>query len=71
MQDLTGYGKIISSPNGWVTCPFCRRNKQLKKIFPDESADRVAIYCKDCKRYVYMTIKNGQCFDSRCQQDAS
>ena len=50
---------------------MCRRNRRLKRIYPDEEAERVGLYCRDCKRYVYVKIHQGQCFESRCQHHAN
>ena len=47
---------------------MCRRNKRLKRIFPDEEAERIGLFCKDCKRTLFVRIHQGQCFESRCQQ---
>ena len=71
MQLGPDYVKIPVTEDGWITCPICRRNKRLKRIFPDESAEHVALYCKDCKRYVHLKIHKGQCFESRCQHHAN
>jgi len=61
-------GRMLQTDDGWLACPLCRRNKRLKRIFPEENAERVALFCRDCKRYVYVRIYKGQCFESRCQQ---
>ena len=65
-----GCGRILPTTDGWLACPICRRNKRLKRILPDEEAERVALFCKDCKQYVFVRISKGQCFESRCQQHA-
>ena len=67
MQYLEGYGKMLTVRDGWVECPVCHRNKRLKRIDPTESAERVGVYCRDCKRTIYITIKQGQSFESRSQ----
>jgi len=61
------YGKMIPVQDGWITCPNCRRNKRLKRISPDESAERVGVFCRDCKTEVFLTIHQGQCYESRSQ----
>lgn len=71
MQNEPGYVRIPVTADGWISCPICQRNRRLKRIFPDESADHVALYCKDCKRYVHVRISEGQCFESRCQHHAN
>ena len=71
MISLTGTpksDKLLSTDGGWLTCPLCRRNRRLKRILPDDEAEHVGLFCKDCKRYVYVKIHQGQCFESRCQQ---
>ncbi len=68
LTDGPKFGKILPTEDGWLTCPICRRNKRLKRILPGEEAEHIGLYCKDCKRYVYVKIHQGQCFDSRCQQ---
>lgn len=67
MQTQARYGKILTVKDGWVTCPRCRRNKHLKRVSPDEDADRVGVFCRDCKTEIFLTIKQGQCFESRSQ----
>lgn len=68
LTDGPKFGKILPTEGGWLTCPLCRRNKRLKRIFPNEEAEHVGLYCRDCKRYIYVRIHQGQCFESRCQQ---
>lgn len=68
LTDGAKSGILFVTDEGWLTCPLCRRNKRLKRIFPSEEAAHVGLYCKDCKRYVYVRIHQGQCFESRCQQ---
>ncbi|MBQ9685044.1 MAG: hypothetical protein IJV41_00660 [Oscillospiraceae bacterium] len=61
------YGRILTVEDGWLTCPNCRRNKRLKRIEPTEDAERVGVFCRDCKNEIYITIKQGQCYESRSQ----
>ena len=68
LTDQSNCDKLLPTDEGWLACPLCRRNKRLKRILPGEEAERVGLYCKDCKRYVYVRIHKGQCFESRCQQ---
>jgi hypothetical protein len=62
LTDGPFFDKLLPTEGGWLTCPFCRRNRRLKRIFPNEEAARVGLYCRDCKRYVYVRISKGQCF---------
>ena len=68
MTDRQKCGRLLPTEDGWLTCPICRRNKRLKRIFPDEEAERIGLFCKDCKRTLFVRIHQGQCFESRCQQ---
>ncbi len=68
MTDRQKCGRLLPTEDGWLTCPMCRRNKRLKRIFPDEEAERIGLFCKDCKRTLFVRIHQGQCFESRCQQ---
>ena len=67
MNLQVNYGKMIPVVNGWITCPRCRRNKRLKRITPNEDAERVGVFCRDCKQTIFITIKQGQSFESRSQ----
>lgn len=53
--------------NGYLICPVCRRNKQLYKINPQDEAEQITLYCRDCKHEVKVKISKGQCFESRSQ----
>lgn len=68
MQASTKYGRMLPVRDGWVACPRCRRNKHLKRVSPDEDAERVGVFCRDCKNEIFLTIKQGQCYESRSQQ---
>lgn len=52
------------SETGWLACPYCG-NHHLKQIYPDESCIRLRLYCRKCRRHVYVTIHDGQCFESQ------
>lgn len=67
MQGKGKYGKLLTVKDGYLVCPRCRRNRRLKRISPDEDAECVRLYCRDCKTEICVTIKQGQCFESRSQ----
>lgn len=50
--------------NGWVSCPDCG-GKWLHKVEPDEECERLCLMCRNCKRKIYLTIHEGQCFKSQ------
>ena len=58
---------MLTVKDGWVSCPACRRNKRLKRIYPDERGSRIRLYCRDCKSEIIVDIDKGQCFESRSQ----
>lgn len=53
-----------TNENGWVACPECG-GKWLHKIEPDEDCKRLCLVCRNCKRKIYLTIREGQCFKSQ------
>ena len=61
------FGRLLPLEDGWLTCPRCKKTTRLKRIFQVEEAERVGVYCRKCKRYVFVSIHQGQCFDSQCQ----
>ena len=67
MQIQGKRGKLLIVKDGWLTCPSCRRNKRLLKIDPDTKAERLRVYCRDCKTEHIVDIDEGQCFESRSQ----
>lgn len=60
-------GKMLTVKNGFLVCPNCRRNKRLIQVQPDTRAERLRIYCRDCKTEIIVDIDRGQCFESRGQ----
>lgn len=64
MKENPAYDIIKTSPNGWIACPKCGHN-HLKQIFPDERCERLRLYCRYCKQPSYVTIHDGQCFQSQ------
>ena len=68
LTDGAKSGKLLSTEDGWIICPRCKRNKRLKRIYPGEEAERVGLYCRDCRRVIYVRIHRGQSFESQGQQ---
>lgn len=60
-------GRIITSKDGWLTCPICG-NSRLKRVRPDETAALVYIHCRRCKNDIPLTLKQGQCLQGQGQQ---
>lgn len=58
---------MLTVKDGYLVCPTCRRNKRLIQIQPDTKAERLRVYCRDCKTEHIVDIDRGQCFESRSQ----
>lgn len=67
MQTQVKHGKILTVRDGYLVCPNCRRNKRLIQVQPDTRAERLRVYCRDCKTETIVDIDRGQCFESRGQ----
>lgn len=62
MQSQDVRGTMQVSENGWIRCPGCGF-RFLKQIQPDEDCERLALYCRKCKRRYYVSIRDGQCVE--------
>ena len=60
-------GTLLTVRDGWLICPTCRRNKRLMRISLETTAQRVIVYCRDCKTEHVIDIERGQCYESRSQ----
>ena len=58
---------MLTVENGWLVCPFCRRNRRVMRIDPATVATRVVAYCRTCKREFKLDIEKGQSFESQSQ----
>ena len=67
LQNSRGCGTLLAVRDGWLICPTCRRNKRLMRISPETTAQRVIVYCRDCKTEHVIDIQQGQCYESRSQ----
>lgn len=67
MQSQGFYGKMLPVENGWLRCPNCRRNKRMLRVTPQTSAERLNVFCRDCKTEFLIDIHQGQCYESRSQ----
>ncbi len=65
MQSLGFGGILVTDQKGFLACPYCSRNKKLKRVWPDEEARNLRLYCRECKREVKIDIRQGQCFQSQ------
>lgn len=57
---------IIKVLDGWVSCPFCKRNKRLLRVTPRTRAQHLPVYCRDCKSEIILDIE-GQSVKRRSQ----
>lgn len=55
---------MLAVKDGYLECPICHRNR-LKRVAPDESGERILIFCRYCKSEIRIDIDQGQCFESR------
>lgn len=67
MQYGGNTAKIAVKTGGWVTCPYCRRNRRLLHILPDTEARNLQVYCRECKRELILNIDKGQRVELRSQ----
>ncbi len=67
MQPNANHDIMLTVRQGYLVCPHCRRNKRLIQIQPDTYAERLRVYCRDCKTETIVDIDQGQCFESRSQ----
>lgn len=67
LQNDDGRGKLLPMRNGFLICPYCRRNKKLMRIPPKSEGRGLVAWCKDCRREVKFDIFAGQSFESRSQ----
>lgn len=58
---------ILAVKNGWVSCPYCKRNERLMRVLPDTEARCLEVYCRDCKRRIILNIDKGQRVELRSQ----
>lgn len=66
MQAYSERGKLTVK-NGWVSCPYCKRNERLMRVLPDTEARCLEVYCRDCKRRIILNIDKGQRVELRSQ----
>lgn len=65
LQTLEKDGKMLTVKDGYLVCPNCRRNKRLIQVRPETRAERLVVFCRDCKTETIVDIDKGQCFESR------
>lgn len=51
---------IITTTDGWIACPECRRNKRLLRITDRTEAVSLPVFCRVCKREIILNIERGQ-----------
>lgn len=65
MQSQGFRGKLLTVRDGYLECPICHKNRRLKRVTPDETGERILLYCRDCKNEIRVDLFEGQCFESR------
>lgn len=65
LQTFEKAGKMLTVKDGFLVCPHCRRNRRLIQVRPDTRAERLVVFCRDCKHEIVVNIEQGQCFESR------
>lgn len=46
---------MLTVQDGWIHCPCCS-NKRLKRLYPDETAENLSLFCRDCKTEIRVNI---------------
>ena len=54
------HGATLSTKDGWITCPICRRNHRLMRIRDDTFGRNLVAYCRTCRSEVILNIDEGQ-----------
>lgn len=67
MQSQQKHGKLLTVKDGYLVCPYCRRNRKVKRIDAAEYGERILVYCRECRREFRIDIDEGQSFESRSQ----
>lgn len=67
LQSQANHGKLLTVRDGYLICPRCHRNKRLIQVRPDTKAERLRVFCRDCKAEIIVDMDRGKCFESRGQ----
>ena len=51
---------ILTTKDGWLTCPVCGRNHRLLKVRPETEARNLQLFCRTCRSEVIVDIEKGQ-----------
>ncbi len=43
--------------DGWLTCPRCNRNRHFLRVLPGTAAEKLPVYCRDCKTEIILHIE--------------
>ena len=57
----------LSVKNGWISCPFYKRNHRLMRVLPETQARNLEVFCRDCKSTIILDIDQGQRVELRSQ----
>lgn len=64
MQVKHERGKLFPVDDGYVLCPRCLQHKvksKIQEIPPDMKAERLRMFCRNCKGRYIANIAEGQC----------
>ncbi len=56
MPTVRECGRLVPVEDGYIGCPYCRRNKRLMRIRPDTFGRNIPAYCRVCKRELKLDI---------------
>ena len=56
MPKVMECGRLLPVEDGYVACPYCRRNRRLMKIRPDTFGRNIQVFCRTCKREIKLDI---------------
>lgn len=52
---------MLTVQNGWLHCPCCS-NPRLKRIYPEETAKKLNLFCRNCKNEIWVNIDKSRVF---------
>lgn len=66
LQKTEKRDRLITIRGGYVRCPFCRRNRKVKRIGEHEFGHDIVCFCRTCKTEFEVDVdEDGQCYLSR------
>lgn len=59
MQKLKEPVTLSVDNRGWITCPYCRKNRRLMRVLPETTALNLEVYCRSCRQRLVLNIDEG------------